>query len=55
MNVSTILEPITFSKATCELSGKIGGIERDDEEGPNIALFARWVLVEEVMEFVRAR
>jgi hypothetical protein len=55
MNVSTILEPITFSKAACELSGKSAGIERDDEEGPNIVLFTRWLLVEEVTEFVRAR
>ena len=55
MNVSTILEPMTFSKAACELSGKSGGMERDDEEGPDIALFARGLLVEEVMEFVRAR
>ena len=54
MNVSTILELITFSKVACELSGKSGGIERDDE-GPKVALFARWLLVEEVTEFVRTR
>jgi hypothetical protein len=40
MYVSTILEPITFSKNAWELSGKSGGIERDDE-GPNVALLVK--------------
>ena len=35
MYVSTILEPITFSKNAWELSGKNGGTESDDE-GPDV-------------------
>lgn len=54
MYVSTILEPITFSKNAWELSGKNGGIESDDE-GPDITLLVKQLLVEEVAEFVRAR
>lgn len=38
INVSTILEPTTFSKNAWELSGK--SVERDDE-GTDIALFVK--------------